>query len=319
MSFWQRLVREAQRPASVGMAAAGTGLLAAGVVNPLLALAAVPVYALWGAYLTSRVLRAPDLRGDATREIEAQLEQVARLRYGEAHPPERDRSEDLSATRVRERFEELMAELDLVRGRERHESRPSPEEMSAQEFEGRLRQFRRIVEGEGTILNQLKTSPSGIRSLPAGLIADVAQLVNWAEAISRQRAEYLLILTRHPIEETRRRLEQKRREAARLPEAERADVLESAALLSSELERHDDLRREVRSIENQLDMVESLIHNLILSTPNVPSARDQIARVKRNVETYQTVNREVRERLEQQSRTFAQRQAEIGGDTRDGA
>jgi hypothetical protein len=83
----------------------------------------------------------------------------------------------------------------------------------------------------------------------------------------------------------------------RLPEAERADVVANAELLTAELERYDELQREVRSIENQLDMIESLIRNLILSTPNVPSAREQIARVTRNVETYQDVNRQVRERL----------------------
>jgi hypothetical protein len=48
-------------------------------------------------------------------------------------------------------------------------------------------------------------------------------------------------------------------------------------------------------------MIESLVRNLILSTPNVPSARDQISRVKRNVETYQQVNRDVRARLERRT------------------
>jgi hypothetical protein len=298
MSVWQRVVREVQRPASVGLAALGTGLLAAGVVNPLLATLAAPAYAAWGIYLVSRALRTPDLRGDAIKEIEGQLEEVARLRYGAAHPPKYERQEERSAARVRERFEELMAELDIARAPERRESRRE-EAVSAEEFEGRLRQFRRIVEGEDTILNRLRRTPSGIGALPGGLLADVAHLVNWAEAISRQRADYLLILARHPIEETRARLEQKQREAARLPESERADVLESINLLNAELERYAELRKEVRSIENHLDMIESLIRNLILSTPNVPSARDQIARVKRNVETYQTVNRQVRERLEQ--------------------
>lgn len=298
MSVWQRLVREAQRPPSVGLAALGTGLLAAGVVNPLLAFLAAPAYAAWGAYLVSRVLRTPDLRGDALKQIEEQLEEIARLRYGEAHPTAHERDEeDRSAARVRERFEELMAELDIARTSERREPRRD-EPVSAQEFEQRLRQFRRIVEGEDTILNRLRSTPSGVGPLPAGLLADVAHLVNWAEAISRQRADYLLVLARHPIEETHQRLEQKRREAARLPEAERADVLENVALLTTELERYAELQKEVRSIENQLDMIESLIRNLILSTPNVPNARDQIARVKRNVETFQTVNREVRERLQ---------------------
>ena len=297
-SFWQRVVRAAQSPGSVGLAAVGTGLLAAGVTNPLLALAAIPAYAVWGAYLVSRLFRTPDLRGEAIKEIERQLEEVAILRYGAAHPSGYRGPEQLSAGRVREQFEQLMTELDIARGRARPEARRANEQ-SAEEFETRLHQFRRIVEGEDRILNRLRTSPSGVVSLPAGLVGDVAQLVNWAEAISRQRAEYLLTLARHPIEETRARLEQKRRQAARLPESERGDVLESVNLLSAELERYAELQREVRSIENQLDMIESLVRNLILSTPNVPNARDQIARVKRNVETYQQVNREVRERLAQ--------------------
>jgi hypothetical protein len=297
MSVWQRLVREAQRPPSVGLAALGTGLLAAGVVNPLLALLAAPAYAAWGIYLVGRVLRKPDLRGDAIKEIEGQLEEVARLRYGEAHPPVYDREEEHSAARVRERFEALMEELDIARTSGRRESRRE-EPVSAEEFEERLQQFRRIVEGEDAILDRLRKRTNGIGSLPAGLLADVSHLVNWAEAISRQRSEYLLILVNHPIEDTRQRLEQKRRQAARLPESERADVLENIELLTDELERYAELQKEVRSIENQLDMIESLIRNLILSTPNVPNAREQIARVTRNVETYQTVNRQVRERLQ---------------------
>ena len=311
-SFWQRFLKEAQAPQSVGLAAVGTGLLAAGVANPLLAALAAPAYVVWGAYLVSRVLRTPDLRGEAIAEIERQLEEVARLRYGAAHPRlEAEESAEHSAARVREQFEQLMAELDLTRRQQPVPPRGA-DNVSAEEFAKRLRQFRRIVEGEETILNRLKNTQSGIVSLPAGLIADVAQLVNWAEAISRQRAEYLLTLARHPIDETHQRLEQKRRQAARLPEAERADVQESIALLTTELERYAELQREVRSIENQLDMIESLIRNLILSTPNVPSARDQIARVKRNVETYQTVNREVRERLEQRAQPLTRRG---GGET----
>src|SRR5215204_7538969 len=97
MSVWQRLVREAQRPPSVGLAALGTGLLAAGVVNPLFALAAVPAYAAWSIYLVGRVVRKPDLRGDAIKEIEGQLEEVARLRYGATHPPVYEREEEGSA------------------------------------------------------------------------------------------------------------------------------------------------------------------------------------------------------------------------------
>lgn len=304
MSIWQRLVQEAQRPPSVGLAALGTGLLAAGVASPLLAALAAPVYAAWGVYLVSRVLRTPDLRGDALEQIEGQLEEVARLRYGAAHPPSQSGDQDRSAARVRERFEELMAELDIARSPEREPS-PAESRMTAEEFEARLRQFRRIVQGEETILNRLRATPSGVGALPAGLLADVAHLVNWAEAISRQRAAYLLIVARHPIEDTRDRLEQKQHEARRLPEAERSDVLESVKLLTGEIERYAELHKEVRSIENQLDMIESLIRNLILSTPNVPSARDQIARVKRNVETYQSLNREVRQRLEQRQATPA--------------
>jgi seryl-tRNA synthetase len=145
----------------------------------------------------------------------------------------------------------------------------------------------------------LRTSPSGIAALPGSLLADVAQLVNWAEAISRQRAEYLLTLEQYPVAGIIQRLRQKQREIARASAEEKHDLEESQALLESAVERHQELQREVRSIENQHDMIESLIQNLILSTPNVPSARDQIMRVKRNVETYQTVNREVRERLAQ--------------------
>ena len=78
-------------------------------------------------------------------------------------------------------------------------------------------------------------------------------------------------------------------------------MVASVDLLRSELERYAELQGEVRSIENQLDMIESLVRNLILSTPNVPNARDQIARVKRNVETHQQVNREVRDRLERRA------------------
>src|SRR3712207_7895753 len=48
----------------------------AGVANPLLAALAAPAYAMWGAYLVSRVLRTPDLRGEAIKEIEGQLEEV---------------------------------------------------------------------------------------------------------------------------------------------------------------------------------------------------------------------------------------------------
>jgi len=310
-SLWQRLVREAQSPQSVGLAALGTGLLAGGVVNPLLALAAVPAYAIWGAVLVGRAFRTPDLRGEAIEEIEKQLEEVARLRYGAAHPAGYRSPEERSAASVRERFEDLMRQLDVSDpGRERREARAS-EGVGAEEFEGRLRQFRRIVQGEDTILSRLRATPSGVPGLPAGLLADVANLVNWAEAISRQRAEYVSVLAQHPAGEARARLEQKKREAARLPEAERGDVLASVELLQQELERHAELEREVRSIENQLDMIESLVRNLILSTPNVPGARDQIARVKRNVETYQQVNREVRERLEGQSRAFEQRRAEL--------
>jgi DNA repair exonuclease SbcCD ATPase subunit len=297
-SLWQRLVREAQRPGSVALAGLGTALLAGGVVNPLLAAAAAPVYAAWGVLLVSRVFRTPDLRGDAIKEIEAQLEEVAKLRYGAAHPPKHERSMAREAARVRERFDELMAELDIARGRKR----PEPEQaapMSAEEFESRLRQFRRICAGEETILNRLRSTPSGISALPAGLLADVTHLVNWAEAISRQRADYLLTLTQHPIEGIQQRIARKEREIARAPADERKDLEESLALLEAAAERHKELQREVRSIENQLDMIESLIQNLILSTPNVPSAHDQIMRVKRNVETYQTVNREVRERLAQ--------------------
>ena len=297
-SLWQRLVREAQGARSVGLAALGTGLLAGGVVNPLLAALAAPTYAAWGIYLISRVLRTPDLRGEAIKEIETQLEQVARLRYGAAHPPRYAGPDEVSAARVRQRFEELMAELDVARPRPQAEAR-RPAQVSPEEFEARLRQFRRIVEGEATILNRLKRTPSGVAALPAQLLGDVMHLVNWAEAISRQRAEYLLTLTQHPVEETLQRLEQKRRQVARAHEAERADLQESIALLETEVERYRELQREVRSIENQLDMIESLIRNLILSTPNLPSARDQIMRVKNNVETYQTVNREVRERLQQ--------------------
>lgn len=298
MSFWQRLVREAQRPPSVGLAALGTGLLAAGVANPLLAVLAAPAYAAWGVYLVSRVLRASDLRGDALKAIEEPLEAVARARYGAAHPAS-VAPEDRSAARVRRRFEELMAELDIARTPGERERRGrAPDADSAEEFERRLRQFRRVVAGEDTILNRLRNTPSGIPALPAGLLADVTHLVNWAEQISRQRTEYLTVLTTHPLAETRRRIEEKKREAARLPQEERGEVLAGVELLESELERRDDLQREVRSIENQLDMIESLVNNLILSTPNLPSARDQIARVKRNVETFQTVNREVRERLE---------------------
>jgi hypothetical protein len=304
-------MREAQSPQSVGLAALGTGLLAGGVVNPLLALAAVPAYTLWGVYLVSRAFRTPDLRGEAVKEIEAQLEEVARLRYGAAHPPGYRTPEDRSAARVRERFEELMRELDIAGpGQDRRETRVQ-HDVGPDEFEGRLRQFRRIVEGEDAILSRLRATPSGVSALPGGLLADVANLVNWAEAISRQRAEYVSVLARHPVEETRAALAQKKREAARLPQAERADVLASVELLQSELERYAELQREVRSIENQLDMIESLIRNLILSTPNVPSARDQIARVKRNVETYQQVNHEVRERLERQSRGFEQRRVDL--------
>src|SRR5215204_25699 len=215
MSLWQRLVREAQRPPSVGLAAVGTGLLAAGVVNPLLAVLAVPAYAAWGVFLAANVLRTPDLRGDALVAIEAQLAEVATLRYGAAHPPQAEAA-GVSAARVRQRFEELMAELDVAHGSAGRDVKQQHQE-SAEEFEGRLRQFRRIVAGEDTVLNRLKASPSGIGSLPAGLLADVSQLVNWAEAISRQRAEYLTLLTQHPTEETRRRIEQKRREAARAP------------------------------------------------------------------------------------------------------
>jgi hypothetical protein len=305
-SFWQRFVREAQAPGSVGLVALGTGLLAGGVLNPLLAVAAVPAYVAWGVYLVNRAFRSPDLRGEAIAEIEARLEEVARLRYGAAHPPSYRTPEDRSAARVRERFEELMREFDIARVDER---RAAPKRaamareatVGAEEFEGRLRQFRRIVEGEATILDRLRDTPSGVAALPAGLLADVANLVNWAEAISRQRADYALTLTRHPVEETRARLEAKKRQAARLPESERGDALASVELLETELERHAALRREVRSIENQLDMIESLIRNLILSTPNLPSARDQITRVKRNVETYQQVNQQVRERLEARS------------------
>jgi hypothetical protein len=123
MSVWQRLVREAQRPPSVGLAALGTGLLAAGVVNPLFALLAAPAYAAWGLYLAGRVLRSPDLRGDAIKEIEGQLEEVARLRYGAAHPPASDREEEHSAARVRERFEALMEELDIARASEQRPTR----------------------------------------------------------------------------------------------------------------------------------------------------------------------------------------------------
>jgi hypothetical protein len=161
-----------------------------------------------------------------------------------------------------------------------------------------LQQFRRIVEGEDAILDRLRDRSNPMGSLPAGLLADVSHLVNWAEAISRQRAEYVLILATHPIEETEERLEQKQRQLRRLSEAERSDVVANVELLTAELERYGELQREVRSIENQLDMIESLIRNLILSTPNVPSAREQIARVTRNVETYQEVNRQVRERLQ---------------------
>ena len=310
-SLWQRLVREAQRPASVGLAALGTGLLAGGVVNPLLAVAAAPAYAAWGIYLVSRAFSTRDLRGEAIKELEAQLEQVAKLRYGAAHPPEPRGTMQREAIRVRERFEELMAELDVARARSRTEARRQMQ-MSAQEFEARLRQFRRICEGEDAILNRLRRSPSGITALPTPLLGDVAQLVNWAEAISRQRAEYLLTLSQHPIEQTLQRLEQKRRQAARAPAEEQKDLQESMALLRAEVERYQEMEREVRSIENQLDMIESLIHNLVLTTPNVPSARDQIQRVKRNVETYQTVSREVRERLERRSAPSSLRS---GGET----
>jgi hypothetical protein len=299
-SLWQRLVREAQRPGSVALAGLGTALLAGGVVTPLLAAAAAPVYAAWGVLLVSRAFRTPDLRGDAAKEIEAQLGAVAKLRYGAEHPREEQGGVARDAARVRERFDELMAQLDIARGRRQPEREPEQAApMSAQEFESRLRQFRRICEGEDTVLSRLRTSPSGIAALPGGLLADVAQLVNWAEVISRQRAEYLLTLEQHPIADIAHRVQQKKREIARASAEEKHDLQESLALLESAMARHQDLQREVRSIENQLDMIESLIQNLILSTPNVPSARDQIMRVKRNVETYQTVNREVRERLAQ--------------------
>jgi len=190
-----------------------------------------------------------------------------------------------------------MEELDIARASEPHQTRRA-EIDSAAEFEGRLQQFRRIVDGEDAILDRLRDRSSPIGSLPAGLLADVTHLVNWAEVISRQRAEYVLILATHPIEETQELLEQKHRQVHRLPKAERADVVANVELLTAELERYDELQKEVRSIENQLDMIESLIRNLTLSTPNVPNARDQIARVTRNVETYQEVNRQVRERLQ---------------------
>jgi chromosome segregation ATPase len=299
MSFWRRLVREAQRPPSVGLAALGTGLLAAGVANPLLAVLAAPAYAAWGVYLVSRALRAPDLRGDAIKAIEQPLAEVARARYGAEHPAS-VAPQDRSAARVRRRFEELMAELDIAHAPGERRGRAVDTD-NAEEFERQLRQFRRIVAGEDTILNRLRNTPSGVPALPAGLLADVTHLVNWAEQISRQRAEYLTVLTAHSVQATRQRIEEKKREASRLPQDERGEVLASIELLESELERRDDLQREVRSIENQLDMIESLVNNLILSTPNLPSARDQIARVKRNVETFQTVNREVRERLESRS------------------
>ncbi|MGE0539989.1 MAG: hypothetical protein AB7R89_07400 [Dehalococcoidia bacterium] len=315
MSMWQRLVREAQRPPSVGLAALGTGLLAAGVVNPLFALLAAPAYAAWGIYLVGRVMRTSDLREDAIKEIEGQLEEVARLRYGAAHPPVYDREEEHSAARVRERFEALMEELDIARTSERRESRREAP-VSVEEFEERLRQFRRIVDGEDTILDRLRNRANRIGALPAGLLADVSHLVNWAEAISRQRSEYLLILVNYPIEDTQQRLEQKRRQLARLPDVERADVLENVDLLTAELDRYAELQQEVRSIENQLDMIESLIRNLILSTPNVPNAREQIARVTRNVETYQTVNRQVRERLQMPASPRAAREMSGRNDTR---
>src|SRR3712207_6376461 len=169
-SLWQRLMREAQSPQSVGLAALGTGLLAGGVVNPLLALAAIPAYTLWGAFLVGRAFRTPDLRGEAVNEIEAELEEVARLRYGAAHPSGYRTAEERSAARVRERFEELMRELDIAGpGQERREAR-AQHEVGPDEFEGRLRQFRRIVEGEDTILGRLRATPSGVGTLPAGLL-----------------------------------------------------------------------------------------------------------------------------------------------------
>ena len=300
-SLWQRIVREAQRPGSVALAGLGTGLLAAGVVNPPLAVLAAPVYALWGVSLVNRAFRKPDLRADALQEIEKQLEQVAVLRYGRAHPPEGEADDSFkdSAVRVRDQFERLMAELEIARGRERPDAGAERErELSAREFESRLRQFRRITEGEDAILNRLRASQSAVLSLPPGLLADVSQLVNWAEAISRQRAAYLLTLAQHPLADTLQRLTAKRRQAAAARADERAEIGESITLLEQEVERFNALQREVRSIDNQLDMIESLIRNLILSTPNVPNARDQILRVKRNVETYQQINREVREQLE---------------------
>jgi uncharacterized protein Yka (UPF0111/DUF47 family) len=112
------------------------------------------------------------------------------------------------------------------------------------------------------------------------------------------------------------RLEQKRRQARRLPETERADVLENVELLTAELERYAEIQKEVRSIENQLDMIESLIRNLILSTPNVPNAREQIARVTRNVETYQMVNRQVRERLQMSATPSATQEMSVRQDRR---
>lgn len=302
MSLWARLMREAQRPGSVALAGIGTGLLAAGVVNPLLAVLAVPAFGAWGALLASRAFRTPDLRGEAVTQIEAALAQVAKLRYGAEHPPPADRKGmGREAARVRERFERMMAELDLARTQPQSDRDERARELSAEEFEERLRQFRRITQGEDAVLNRLRGSPSGILSLPVSLLADVAQLVNWAEAISRQRAEYLVTLTQQPIAPTLQRLEAKKRQIAQAGEAERAELQESLALLQSEIERYAELQREVRQIENQLDMIESLIRNLVLSTPNVPSAREQIARVKNNVETYQTVNRQVRERLEQRA------------------
>ena len=127
-SLWQRLMREAQSPQSVGLAALGTGLLAGGVVNPLLALAAIPAYTLWGAFLVGRAFRTPDLRGEAIKEIERQLEEVAILRYGTPPPPGSRGPEQVSAARVREQFEQLMAELDIARGRARPEARRANEQ-----------------------------------------------------------------------------------------------------------------------------------------------------------------------------------------------
>jgi hypothetical protein len=300
-SFWQRLVREAQRPGSVALAGLGTALLAAGVVNPLLAAASVPVYSLWGAYLVSRLFRDPDPRAEAVQEIEARLAEVAKLRYGRAHPPEQERDRDEAgetAERVRARFERLMAQLDPARARE---DGSDPMDVSAREFERRLRQFRRISAGEAALLERLTRGRAGLGAPPPGELARVSNIVTWAEQISRLRADYLDTLARHPIADTAGRLEEKRRAAAAAQGVERDDLLQTVAVLQTEVARYGELQREVRTIENQLDTIESMVNNLVLSPVNAPDAGGQIDRMWDYIQAQESAGRDLRARLQQRS------------------